>query len=219
MSIAPDDPRHGSDRGYRAGCHERCCLDGTALYERRRSKLKEMGHDRRLDPTGAKRRIQALQALGWTQNHIAEAGGWSNGSAVNKMLRDSTAWVFVSTVKRANLAYSRLSMRVGPSRSAALYAARQGWSPPLAWDDDQLDDPKAKPVMVGRSPADRKSERLVNPMVVEAVLSGVRMPEATNKERREATRLWQASGRPLAELGRLQGWRVDRYLDKSEVAA
>jgi hypothetical protein len=32
--LTPDDPRHGTPKGYRAGCKQRCCMDAQAAYNR-----------------------------------------------------------------------------------------------------------------------------------------------------------------------------------------
>ena len=209
--IAADDPRHGSPRGYRAGCHERCCLDAAALYQRRRSKLKAMGRGRRVDPTGTKRRIQALQALGWTQAHIASATGLCTAATVTKILRDSSAWVFPSTAARVSQAYDVLSMRPGPSQLTVKYAARRGWPPPLAWDDDTIDDPAAKPYRpTSRNPG--RGRDLVDEVLVQRALSGQPVTGANPAERRLVIEGWRKSGRPLNELERIQGWATHRDL-------
>ncbi|WP_295694431.1 hypothetical protein, partial [Lapillicoccus sp.] len=41
--------------------------------------------------------------------------------------------------------YDRLSMTPGPSPTARARAAARGYAPPLAWDDDTIDDPRALP--------------------------------------------------------------------------
>jgi hypothetical protein len=41
--------------------------------------------------------------------------------------------------------YDELAMTPGPSTRARDAAARRGWVPPLAWDDDEIDDPQARP--------------------------------------------------------------------------
>lgn len=201
--IGPDDPRHGSPRGYRGGCHERCCLDAVALYQRRHSKLRKMGQVRRIDPTGTRRRLQALQASGWSQAAIARAGGFSSASAVNKVLRDSTSWVFIGTAAKTRLAYDRLSMAPGPSSVARLYAERQGWPRPLAWDDETIDDPAAKPYRstVRAVELDRAQ---VDEVLVQRALAGQRV-NANRAERRLIIERWTAAGRSLRELDAIQG--------------
>lgn len=214
--IATDDPRHGTPPGYRAGCKDRCCLDAQALYERRSSKLRAMGRAGRVDPTGTRRRIQALQALGWTTAHIAEAGGFVSEAAVQKVVTDSTSWVFRTTVNRAARAYASLSMRPGPSRIGAARAARAGWPPPLAWDDDTIDDPTAEPYRP-RPRRERNPElRQVDPVVVERALAGQPV-HANQAERAEVLSRWIRTGRSRAELDRIQGWNVHR--DRRSTAA
>jgi hypothetical protein len=95
---------------------------------------------------GTHRRVRALQRLGWTTRLIAADCGvphqtlTGTGPKVRKHHADAVA-----------AAYDRLCMRPGPSSRTRRLAARAGWPPPLAWDDDQLDDPAATPT--GHLPA------------------------------------------------------------------
>lgn len=199
----PNDARHGTDRGYRAGCRERCCLDGTALYERRRSKLKAMGRDGRLDPTISRRKIGALQALGWTHAHIAEAGGFSFDRSIQRIARESTAWVFIHTAAKVNAAYDKLHMTPGPSHITADRAKRAGHHPPLAWNN--IDDPNDQPDLGVDDDPD-----FVDEVLIQRAMSGQRV-DANKAERLEITRRWKEASRSLNDLERIQGrWNVRR---------
>ncbi|WP_329123945.1 hypothetical protein [Streptomyces sp. NBC_01353] len=50
-------------------------------------------------------------------------------------------------------AYEALSMRTGTSAKTRLRAQRSGWAPPLAWDDDTIDDPHGVPQTDAPAPA------------------------------------------------------------------
>lgn len=101
----------------------------------------------RVNAAGTQRRIRALMWMGWSSTAIARHGGWNAGISVQQLLR--RRWVSRETAARINRAYDALSMRFGPSTWTRTYAARSGWAPPLAWDDDPgphyIDDPAARP--------------------------------------------------------------------------
>ncbi|WP_422744281.1 hypothetical protein ACN27B_08540 [Micromonospora sp. WMMD754] len=96
-----------------------------------------------VDPTGAVRRVHALQRIGWTFRDICEAGGLS--TRVEGIATQT--WITRDTAAGVRRAYESLSMTPGPSGITAKRAARAGWPPPLAWDDATIDDPNAEPVL------------------------------------------------------------------------
>lgn len=104
-----------------------------------------------VDGTGTRRRLQALCAIGWTFIEIGRRYGMTRQGvrelAYAETVRDDTA-------ERVRRIYDDLSMRVPEPRSgyergsaikARNHAARMGWPPPLAWDDEDLDRPDARP--------------------------------------------------------------------------
>jgi hypothetical protein len=106
---------------------------------------------RRMDATGTRRRLQALVAVGWTLTKIGEQAGWSHGN-VSVLLRAER--VFVATERTVRDLYDALWNQVPPGDSpqgryasdqSRQLAEREGWPPPMAWDDDDIDDPAAKP--------------------------------------------------------------------------
>jgi len=95
-----------------------------------------------VDMIGTRRRIEALRAIGWpTEIIAAEALGWS------RALRDLPRGPLVlrTTADKIRAFYDTHSMTLGPSTRTRAHAARAGWAPPLAWDDDEIDDPQAQP--------------------------------------------------------------------------
>lgn len=90
---------------------------------------------------GTTRRIRALLALGWPHSSISA----DCGHHTDVLLAQRRASVTVRTAQDIRTTYDRLSMTVGPSRRTANAAARLGYAPPLAWDDDTIDDPTAAP--------------------------------------------------------------------------
>lgn len=110
-----------------------------------------------VEATGTLRRVQALVALGHTLTSIAEAIGWTvqNFSfLIHEAAVPYTRRVEARTAAAVSKLYDRWSMTrpEGPAADRArARAARDGWAPPLAWDDDDLDDVLAVPNLEGRS--------------------------------------------------------------------
>lgn len=103
------------------------------------------------DSTGARRRIQALCATGWPVSVQARAAGVDR-QALDVALRGRP--IVARNARAIAAMYDRLwdqpprpvtaHDRAGVTR--ALRAAQAGaWAPPMAWDDDQIDDPAARP--------------------------------------------------------------------------
>ena len=139
--IAADDPRHGTTRGHAAGCRLPCCREARNADERRRRKYRDvLGIQRRIDGTGTRRRIQALWAIGWTSQHIADACGWETPQAITEIV-NVREQIYATTAATIAHTYERMSMTPGPSAKNRRDAARKGWLPPLAWDDiDDIDE-------------------------------------------------------------------------------
>jgi len=108
---------------------------------------------RTVNATGTRRRIQALMAIGHTIVGIAAESG-VDPSVIHDILGGCTN-VRGITADRIAAAYDWMSERPPTEgrKSAATVsrnrAAREGWQPPAAWDDDTIDDPKATPDATG----------------------------------------------------------------------
>lgn len=145
--MSPDDPRHGTVAGYVAGCRNRCCRDAINHYEKRRKYDAGTGRARMIDATGTRRRIEALVALGWTHGQIGERCGGVCAEAVHAWRVHDKVWR-VTAIKVA-AAYEAMCMTLPPetnkterarvARSKGM-ARRNGFAPPLAWDDIDNDD-------------------------------------------------------------------------------
>lgn len=91
---------------------------------------------------GAIRRVQALCALGWTIEALADELGVAVGT-VQRLRAGASSRVAVTVARSVREGYDRLSMTPGPSARTAAAARSQGCFPPLAWDD--IDDPTEQP--------------------------------------------------------------------------
>lgn len=91
---------------------------------------------------GARRRVQALAARGWPMRCVAERLGMDTA--------DLCAMIKQRAIKRARweqiaAVYEELWLAPGPSEITARRAAKAGWPPPAAWDDELIDHPQARP--------------------------------------------------------------------------
>lgn len=148
--MTPEDPRHGTNAGYLAHrrANEPACEDcriGRARFERFRRYDAELGRPRKLPSIGARRRVRALQRMGWSLRMIASEAGWNSPEALQYVMRSESvnrrSWLRIADV------YERLSMQVPPVTSATARAKnraiRLGYPAPLAWDN--IDDPNEQP--------------------------------------------------------------------------
>ena len=112
-----------------------------------------------VDITCTRRRAQALVACGWSQARLARELGLTAANFCGMLRRDQ---VTAATARAVGELYDRLWNRPPPehdqhTRIAAArarnHAGREGWAPPLAWDDDQIDDPHAHPAQGWKRPA------------------------------------------------------------------
>jgi hypothetical protein len=205
--MSPEDPRHGTVAGHIAhqrGDRDYCdpCIRAKAMYDKRRKWAAYNGQGYTVASLGARRRLQALQALGWSRQRVAEAAGWPTTGALNYLMRNET--ITRATHDRLAAAYDALSMRTPPdemaARRARTWARRRGYAPPLAWDD--IDNDPA-PNLGGRDDD-------VDPVVVMRLLEGQRVP-STKAEKDAAMAQWVADGGSKAELCRWHGWKQGRY--------
>jgi len=103
------------------------------------------------DATGTHRRLEALVANGHSQTQLAGRLGMTRPNFGSMMQRDQVTVVTCEAVREL---YDQLwnqppaehdhRTRQAVSRARNL-AAERGWVPPLAWDDDKIDDPAARP--------------------------------------------------------------------------
>lgn len=104
-----------------------------------------------IDATGTRRRLQALVATGWSISKLADRLGWTPANLARLIKSERT---IVATARAVRALYDELwnhappedthRDRIAASR-ARNYARANGWVPPLAWDDDRIDDPDARP--------------------------------------------------------------------------
>ncbi len=105
-----------------------------------------------VEAAGTRRRLQALVAVGWSGRVLATLLPMEPAH-LNRILRGRPT-VAAATARRVRQLYDKLwdqpppqatrGQRISAARARA-HAARQNWPPPLAWDDDTIGDPAARP--------------------------------------------------------------------------
>lgn len=171
--------------------------------EQMRSWRRRTNYGRRpvlVDARGTIRRIRALQAIGWTFQHIADEAGMPDRCLIpdlvdRKMVRPETAAAI-------DKAYRALCMKPGPSNKTRRIAAKNHWAPPLLWDD--IDHDKAPATGAAKQPD------WVDEEVVARLLAGHRV-KSSPAEKRAAMARWIAAGRSEASLCQIHGWAAGRY--------
>lgn len=98
---------------------------------------------RPIDATGARRRIQALMAIGHSLRAISAAAEGLHTCIIRKILGGQLGVVTTHTADRVAAAYRKLAATPGDNQRARNRAQHFGWPGPLAWGD--IDDPNAEP--------------------------------------------------------------------------
>ena len=156
---------------------------------------------------GVTRRLQALQAIGWSQAQIARATGL-NPITVKKLIRDDDTTVHSATVARIVATYKRLAYVHPPQHHADEIrmvtmirrgAQERGYAPPAAWDNIDLDE---QPHGLRPIPEQRRPELIddalhllragVSPEDV-AARCGVSATSLARRLRRHGHHLWAAA--------------------------
>lgn len=149
-----------------------------------------------VDATGTVRRLRALVALGWSMDKVL-AGVPVHVEAGRRLIRHGNPRCTAVVARAARRVYDELSIRVPPSGSVAkrmrTLAAGRGWVPPLAWDDETIDDSAAKPRGAGRPRA------VVDEAAVLRLMRGERV-KSRPVDRREAMRRLLDEGLSTAEV-------------------
>lgn len=153
------------------------------------------GHHRFMMADGTRRRVEALACLGWSRGQLCKMGGISEDGISERRLKEGRK-VSRGTADRVRILYDKLWDQPAPDSRASRWvrgvAASRGYAPPMAWDDDQIDDPKAHPT---RGSTDR-----VDPLIAELVMSGVVKWEGLRKVDRQV----------VAAAIISQGWSAER---------
>lgn len=162
--------RHGTRSAYGWwGCRCPDAREAHRLYHKRlRYGRQPAAH---LPAVGTTRRLQALVAAGYTWTALAGHLGVSC-QRVRAIAFTVDGLVHPATSERVREVFGQLATVPGSSKLARTVAARYGWAPPMAWDDDTIDDPHARPTL-GDDVDDRT---VVDRVAIERALAGERVP-------------------------------------------
>lgn len=193
----------------------------------------------RIDSVGAARRVQALVALGWSMTRIATFLGiqLSNFTAV----AHGRGRITVSRDRAIRSLYDEISMTLPPQDAwhdkisasrARNYAKARGWLPPLAWDDEALDDPNATAADASRLHADHRPAvnrgraagaaagtvpaglEYLDEAAIDRRIHGDRAVHLTFGEAGEAVARMRAAGVSLCEVERRTGINPHRHVHR-----
>lgn len=96
---------------------------------------------------GARRRLQALMVMGWRHQDLAPLLGFRTTN-LNHQAGD---WITKQKHDAVKDLYDHLWNVKGPAGAQSLSrVAKAGYAPPLAWDDETIDDPNATPDLGAR---------------------------------------------------------------------
>lgn len=99
-----------------------------------------VSYGERIPAAGTARRIRALNAIGWSNAHLGARLGVTRDRVAQYANAERVERPTAAKVARV---YDELSMTPGPSVKARTWARKRGYMPPLAWDDETIDDPAA----------------------------------------------------------------------------
>jgi len=121
------------------------CREAARVGEAAYRKYRYLHGPRKVSPVGTRRRVQALVAIGHTMKDLAAAlDPPISDTALQKVMKRE----FVYREKAAQIAalYDQLWETPGGSVKSRRRALKFGWLPPMAWDDERLDDPDYVPL-------------------------------------------------------------------------
>lgn len=200
--------RHGEPAGYQAGCREQCCLVAKAREAKQRRLLVARGHEFQVDCARSRRKVQALAAMGWSAKHVGALLGITQQAMSRILARDT---IRATTAERIDRAYDALEMKVPPddewTRRTKNRARKEGWQPPLAWDDIDAG------ILAGGLSAESvyTHQRLDLDEVEYALQYHDFSRRLSPLEKAEIVRRWKRDGRSERSLCQLTGWREGRY--------
>jgi transcriptional regulator with XRE-family HTH domain len=154
---------------------------------------------------GAKRRVQALLAIGHRHADITDVIRSNSDVRVPSqlILSQRGEWITRATHDAIAAAYDVLSMRPGCSTRSKSRAEKHGFVPPLAWDDETIDNPLAQPF----DSDDDEATDALDEIAVERMMAGtLRLePYSRSPERIEAIRRLAALGLTDVVIGERVG--------------
>ncbi|SDT85540.1 hypothetical protein [Gordonia westfalica] len=104
----------------------------------------------RVPALGTTRRLQALVANGYSQTDLISRLGWPENGSTSELFLGQSRNIAVRRARDVTSLFAQLQMVPGTDRKARHRAKAKGWLPPLAWDEDRIDDPTYEPEVVDK---------------------------------------------------------------------
>jgi hypothetical protein len=203
---------HGTARCYNA---DNCrCLPCTRAWSRHqkvnRHRVATFGARSVLTAVpsvGIARRLQALAVVGWSTEDLAVLLRTA-GPNVRRWQLGVHGFVTPTAAARVAAVYDAVWDQPPPGRyvlKVQRRAAKRGWLPPLAWDEDTIDDPGVGPTVPSAGASFGRDDVAVD-LLVEGVLPASKVrPE----ERREAVRILAGRGLDVGRIAARTGMTRD----------
>lgn len=137
----------------RRKCEEKTALAVLAVPVPDSPHGEELASGAQIPALGTVRRLRALSANGYTLADIGARLGWKV-QFVSFLHLGHSQMVTAKTARTVDDLFRELQMIPGTSAPTRSRARRRGWAPPLAWDEDTIDDPDAEPAPTGEAEAD-----------------------------------------------------------------
>jgi hypothetical protein len=153
-----------------------------------------------VDVTGTRRRLQALVAIGWTQQALAAELGRSTSSLTRSMTSET---VTAGTACLVGELYEHLwdkqpkhatNDELAAINAARALAASRGWPPPMAWDNIAADP---GPYSNTLEPTDELDEIAIERAVAG---DGMRLEHLTLAEQNEVVRRLTDGGKSIRDI-------------------
>lgn len=170
---------------------------------------------------GAQRRLQALVALGYSFEQLEPYFGGYGRANLRIVALGNRQWITSRTATKIKAVYDELWDKppVGTNQQERGWvtrtkrrAAKLGWAGPLAWDDDTIDDPNAKPV--GMRHLHEADGHIVDESAIERRMAGDRTAKTRGPENFEVVRRLLNEGRSQRWIAQHTGLKVERYLPR-----
>jgi hypothetical protein len=155
--------------------------------------LEPVASQRGVNGIGTYRRVEALQWMGWPLADIGRRVGLKPYTLCT--LRSRGEPVSFRVARAVAVVFDELAHLPGPSKQTATKARRRGYAPPLAWDDDTIDDPDALPQVDVRG-------ETIDEVAIQRAMSGQLTSPLTSAERQEAARRMAAAGTTRSQIAK-----------------
>ena len=178
-------------------------LDPSVVY----TAYLDAADEAHVDGTGSRRRLRSLVAVGWPQRELAERCDWVYEN-LNTFINHEDRGLTAAAARRVAAVFTELQLHPegGPSTKSRRLARAKGWVPPLAWDEDTIDDPHARPAEL----PDDDREHIVDEILVERCVAAWRSktptPYIPREDRPAVAAALLRAGAPRTSASELVGW-------------